>query len=145
MIHKIEKLTSIGKFRNYLTTDIAFKKLTLIYGDNGVGKTTLTTILRALTQNKSDLIRRRKSTNQTTNQAIQIVERNAGGDIHHYPGLDYQITEHNAFNLKNVKSAIKILKGFDNIPEETIPFLKDWWTNHILKIDMEYKDFISKQ
>jgi hemerythrin len=62
-----------------------------------------------------------------------------------YPGLDYQIKEHNAFKLKNVKSAVKILKGFDNIPEETIQFLKDWWTNHILKIDMEYKDFISKR
>lgn len=77
MIHKIERLTSIGRFRNYQATgDVAFKKLTLFYGDNGGGKTTLTSILRSLTENKPEIITRRKSTNQTTAQAAQIVERN---------------------------------------------------------------------
>ena len=48
-IHKIEKLTSIGKFRNYLATGtVNFEKLTLIYGNNGSGKTTLTSIFRSL-------------------------------------------------------------------------------------------------
>jgi hemerythrin len=61
-----------------------------------------------------------------------------------YPGLDFQVKEHNEFRSKTVKSAVKVLKGVENVPEETIQFLKDWWTNHILKIDMEYKDFISK-
>lgn len=60
-----------------------------------------------------------------------------------YPGLDNQIKEHSEFKLKTVKSAIKVLKGHKNVPEETIQFLKDWWTNHILKVDMEYKDFVS--
>lgn len=60
-----------------------------------------------------------------------------------YPGLDYQIKEHTEFKLKTVKSAIKVLKGHENVPEETIQFLKDWWTNHILKVDMEYKDLVS--
>jgi hemerythrin len=60
-----------------------------------------------------------------------------------YQGLDYQIKEHSEFKLKTVKSAIKVLKGHENVPEETIQFLKDWWTNHILKVDMEYKDFVS--
>jgi len=84
MIHKIERLTSIGKFRSYQATgDVAFKKLTLFYGDNGGGKTTLTAILRSLTQNKPELLTRRKSTNQTTQQAAQIVERITTGDIHH--------------------------------------------------------------
>ncbi len=84
MIHKIEKLISIGKFRNYQAFgDVAFKKLTLFYGDNGGGKTTLTAIFRSLTQNKPELIRRRKSTNQTSAQAAQIVERNPNGDTHH--------------------------------------------------------------
>lgn len=84
MIHKIERLISIGRFRNYQATgDVAFKKLTLFYGDNGGGKTTLTSILRSLTENKPEIIIRRKSTNQTTVQAAQIVERNATGDIQH--------------------------------------------------------------
>ncbi|MCH7964539.1 MAG: AAA family ATPase [Bacteroidetes bacterium] len=84
MIHKIERLISIGKFKNYLATgDVAFKKLTLIYGDNGSGKTTLTSLLRSLTQNKPCLVKRRKSINQTTQQAAQIVQRNISGDTHH--------------------------------------------------------------
>ena len=84
MLHKIERLISIGKFNNYQATgDVAFKKLTLFYGDNGSGKTTLTSILRSLTQNKPELIRRRKSINQATPQAAKIVQRNVGGVIHH--------------------------------------------------------------
>ncbi|HET7733772.1 MAG TPA: AAA family ATPase, partial [Paludibacter sp.] len=84
MIHKIERLTSIGRFRNYQATgDVAFKKLTLFYGDIGVGKTTLTSILRSLTENKPEIITRRKSTNQTTAQAAQIVERNTTIDTQH--------------------------------------------------------------
>jgi wobble nucleotide-excising tRNase len=84
MIHKIEQLTSIGKFRDYQANgDIAFNKLTLIFGDNGSGKTTLTSIFRSLTQNKPVLIERRKSTNQSTPQAAQIVQRDSGGDIYH--------------------------------------------------------------
>jgi wobble nucleotide-excising tRNase len=84
MIHKIERLTSIGRFRNYQATgDVAFKKLTLFYGDNGGGKTTLTSILRSLTENKPEIITRRKSTNQTTVQAAQIVERNTTVNTQH--------------------------------------------------------------
>ncbi len=84
MIHKIERLTSIGRFRGYNATgDVALKKLTLIYGDNGGGKTTLTSIFRSLTENNSEIIARRKSTNQTTQQAAQIIERTNSGDTHH--------------------------------------------------------------
>ncbi|ENA1796017.1 AAA family ATPase [Flavobacterium psychrophilum] len=84
MIHKIGRLTSIGKYRNYNATgDVAFKKLTLFYADNGAGKTTLTSIIRSLTQNKPELIHRRLSTNQTTPQSAQIIERNLTGDITH--------------------------------------------------------------
>jgi wobble nucleotide-excising tRNase len=84
MIHKIEKLISIGKFKNHVASgDVAFKKLTLFYGDNGSGKTTLTSILRSLTQNKKEIIERRKSINQSTPQAAQFVQRTLTGDINH--------------------------------------------------------------
>lgn len=84
MIHKIERLTTIGRFRNYQASgDVAFKKLTLFYGDNGGGKTTLTSILRSLTENKPEIVTRRKSTNHTTAQAAQIVERNLTTDTQH--------------------------------------------------------------
>lgn len=87
MIHKIERLISIGKYRNYNASgDVAFKKLTLFYADNGGGKTTLTSILRSLTLNKPELIHRRLSTNQTIPsppQSAQIIERNPSGTIPH--------------------------------------------------------------
>ena len=85
MIQKIEKIISVGKFRNYQASgDVAFKKLTLFYADNGSGKTTLASIFRSLTQNKPELILRRKSTNSSLAQAIQIIERNLQGpDIYH--------------------------------------------------------------
>lgn len=84
MIHKIERLISIGKFKNYLATgDVAFKKLTLFYGDNGSGKTTLTSILRSLTQNNREIIERRRSINQSTAQSAQIIQRNTSGDTSH--------------------------------------------------------------
>lgn len=52
MINKVENLVSIGKFRNYQASgQVNFNKLTLIYGDNGGGKTTLTSVFRSLTTN----------------------------------------------------------------------------------------------
>lgn len=74
MIHKIEKLVSIGKFQNYqAAVQVDFHKLTLIFGDNGSGKTTLTSVLRSLAQNKPEIIMSRISTNHTVPQAAQIV------------------------------------------------------------------------
>lgn len=84
MIHKIGRLTSIGKYRNYNATgDVAFKKLTLFYADNGAGKTTLTSIIRSLSQNKPELIHRRLSTRHTSPQSAQIIQRNLTGDTTH--------------------------------------------------------------
>ncbi len=84
MIHKIERLASIGKFKNFQATgDVAFKKITLFYGDNGGGKTTLTSIFRSLTTDDPALVAQRVSINQTTPQAAQIIQRNASGDTHH--------------------------------------------------------------
>lgn len=75
MINKVENLVSIGKFRNYHATGaVNFKKLTLIYGDNGGGKTTLTSVFRSLTTNNPEILRSRISTNHTAAQAAQITQ-----------------------------------------------------------------------
>lgn len=75
MINKVEYLTSIGKFRNYTAAgQVNFHKLTLIYGDNGGGKTTLTSVFRSLTTNKPEIVRSRISTNHTAPQAGQITQ-----------------------------------------------------------------------
>jgi len=85
VIHKIERIVSVGKFRNYQATgDVSFKKLTLIYADNGSGKTTLASIFRSLAENDIEIIQKRISINNTVPQSAQIVFRDlAGTDTHH--------------------------------------------------------------
>lgn len=83
MINKIERLISIGKFRNYQAAgQVNFHKLTLIYGDNGGGKTTISSILRSLTTNNPDIIRSRISTNHTAPQAAQIIQSGTPNVFH---------------------------------------------------------------
>ena len=60
-----------------------------------------------------------------------------------YPNLKNHIKLQQSYKMKTVQSALKIMKSQEDVPEETIQFLKIWWTNHILNIDMEYKNFIS--
>lgn len=85
MIHKIQKLISIGKFRDYTATGtVNFHKLTTIFGDNGGGKTTLTSVFRSLSENIPNIILQRISTNNTLPQAAQIISRESPNpDIHH--------------------------------------------------------------
>ena len=84
MINKVKNLVSIGKFRNYQAAgQVNFKKLTLIYGDNGGGKTTLTSVFRSLTTNNPEIIRSRISTNNTTAQAAQITQLATPTNIFH--------------------------------------------------------------
>jgi len=62
MISKFIKIKNIGKYENFSASDdITFGKVNIIYGENGNGKTTLTSIIRSLISNKSDLILKRKT------------------------------------------------------------------------------------
>jgi len=83
MINKVERLASIGKFRNYTAAgQVNFHKLTLIYGDNGGGKTTLTSVFRSLTTNKPEIVRSRVSTNHTAPQVAQITQAGTPNIFH---------------------------------------------------------------
>jgi len=88
MIHKVENLVSIGKFRNYQASgNVAFNKLTLFYADNGSGKTTISSVLRSLSENNPERIIKRKSTSSTLAQSAKIIQRPAGlPDVHHQFG-----------------------------------------------------------
>lgn len=59
-----------------------------------------------------------------------------------YPNLENHLKLHHSYKMNTVASSLKAMKTHENVPEETIQFLKDWWTNHILKMDLEYKNFI---
>lgn len=80
MILKVERISSVGKFRDFIAKgDISFNFLTLIFSDNGCGKTTLASILRSLMNDDESIIRRRLSTNHRTDQSVQIYIKDGSG------------------------------------------------------------------
>ena len=80
MIQKIEKITSVGKFRDFTAKgNISFNYFTLLYADNGAGKTTLASILRSLMNGDKNLIHKRLSTNSKADQMVQIFEKDSTG------------------------------------------------------------------
>jgi wobble nucleotide-excising tRNase len=115
MINKIENLVSIGKFRNYQANGpVNFKKLTLIYGDNGGGKTTLTSVFRSLTTNNPEIIRSRISTNQIIPQAAQITQTATPINVFHTfttSGWTIQFPDIEIFDIHFVNQ--NIYSGFD--------------------------------
>lgn len=114
MINKIERLVSVGKFRDYQATGpVNFQKLTLIYGDNGGGKTTLTSVLRSLTTNNPTIIRSRISTNHTAQQAAQISQVGTPIIYHTFGtrGWTSQLSDIEIFDIHFVNE--NIYSGFD--------------------------------
>jgi len=62
MLEKIVQIKSIGRFRHYSAKgDVTFRKLTLVYAENGRGKTTLCAILRSLQSGRPEFIAERKT------------------------------------------------------------------------------------
>jgi wobble nucleotide-excising tRNase len=61
MINKVLKLAGVGKFENYSASgDVSFKKLTLLFGENGNGKSTLAAVLRSLKTGEAKYMQERK-------------------------------------------------------------------------------------
>lgn len=114
MINKVERLVSIGKFRNYQAAgQVNFQKLTLIYGDNGGGKTTLTSVLRSLTTNKPEIVRSRISTNHTAPQAAQITQVGTPNIFHTFGAAGWTVPFDNIeiFDIHFIND--NIYSGFD--------------------------------
>ena len=62
MIERFEKITKIGLFEDYAhTPGCEFGAVTLVYGENGVGKSTLAAILDSLRERNAKEVIRRKS------------------------------------------------------------------------------------
>jgi wobble nucleotide-excising tRNase len=73
VLKKIIKIKNIGKFVDSSSEgNTELKRINLIYGTNGVGKTTISWILRSLKSNRSDLIMGRKSLGQTGNPEVSL-------------------------------------------------------------------------
>lgn len=66
MINKIIEIKNIGKFVSYSCAgDVEFRKMTLIFGENGRGKTMLSAILRSLETGEAGYLLERKTIKST--------------------------------------------------------------------------------
>jgi len=73
MIKKVIKIKNVGKFKDFSASgDISFDKTNIIYGENSTGKTTLTSIIRSLILNNSELISERRSFGSNKDQYVEL-------------------------------------------------------------------------
>jgi wobble nucleotide-excising tRNase len=73
MIEKFISIKNIGRFRDCIPRgDVTFRKLTLLFAENGRGKTTLCAILRSLQTGRHEFISERKTLGADNPTSIQI-------------------------------------------------------------------------
>src|SRR3989304_4963477 len=74
MIDKFISIKNIGRFRNCSPCgDVAFRRLTLLFAENGRGKTTLCAILRSLNTGQHEFISERKTLGTKGTASVQIL------------------------------------------------------------------------
>jgi len=72
MLERIHQVKGIGLLHDADGRQHTLKKATLIYADNGVGKSTLASIFRSCASNDPDLIRRRKTIDGTCQPEVSL-------------------------------------------------------------------------
>lgn len=76
-IQKIIKIQNVGKFKNYNASgNVTFNDFTIIYGENGKGKTTLCTILRSLKNGNALLLTEKKRVGSTEPMIVDVFLEN---------------------------------------------------------------------
>lgn len=82
MLEKIIQIKNVGRFRSYdAAGDVSFRKLTLVYAENGRGKTTLCAILRSLQTGHPEFIEERKTLATTGSAFVNIRLNNANSQF----------------------------------------------------------------
>ena len=78
MLEKIITIKNVAKFRDYdlLGKDIRFQKYTVVYGDNGKGKTSLAGIFRSLSKGDTAFVLSKKTIGATEEPYIKIKHSN---------------------------------------------------------------------
>ena len=74
MIEKIVSIANVGKLAKHdATGDQTFRKLSVIYGDNAIGKTTLAAILDSLRENAPSTVVGRRTLGSTDPQSVRVL------------------------------------------------------------------------
>ena len=58
-----------------------------------------------------------------------------------YPKLEAHKEEHSKYTLEVLKFTLSHLDDAPENPREVLNFLTHWWTDHILKVDMDYSKY----
>jgi wobble nucleotide-excising tRNase len=114
MLKKILKLQNVGLFHDGTPAQVDAAKVTLIYGENGRGKSSFAAVARSCSENRPDLILRRRTIDQTGDPTIEFIFDN--GPISFKAGawskprpevlvFDDDFIEENAFTGKGITSA----------------------------------------
>ncbi len=59
-----------------------------------------------------------------------------------YSDIEDHRQEHNAYREKIVRLCVATMAEVNNVPDELLLYLREWWVKHILESDMAYKSFI---
>jgi energy-coupling factor transporter ATP-binding protein EcfA2 len=87
MLERFEGVNKVGLFEKYShSSGCDFGEVTLIYGENGVGKSTLAAILDSLRERNADEIIRRRS---LPGDVAPTVAVRLGGDVYYFNGRDW--------------------------------------------------------
>ncbi|MCU7837550.1 MAG: hemerythrin family protein [gamma proteobacterium symbiont of Taylorina sp.] len=62
-----------------------------------------------------------------------------------YPELSLHKEQHKKYRESTIKITIEVSNIDDDVPDELLEFLKNWWVSHILEEDMKYKPFLQNK
>ncbi len=62
-----------------------------------------------------------------------------------YPKFNEHVKTHMQFRLKIIELSNEMLYHKESVPVELFAFLREWWSNHILQEDMQYKAFFKEK
>ncbi len=64
---------------------------------------------------------------------------------HGYPELSSHKEKHRAFRKKAVSFCLAAMDGQPSVPADVLHYLKEWWTQHILTVDMRLSSFYKEK
>ncbi len=64
---------------------------------------------------------------------------------HAHPDLEQQLTEHMKFRRQAGEFCLQASKGDEEVTQDLLNYLYDWWTNHILHEDKKYAALLGEK
>ena len=89
--------------------------------------------------NATDLLKKAREYAQ-----MHFVAEEALIGLTQYPGLEEQRQAHRGYVRALTKLANENALSENALSEDLLHFLKEWWLNHILRMDMNYVPFLKK-